>query len=267
MNLYGIFGDPVAHSLSPVMHNAAFGHLGLAARYDAYRAATATEFRRIFVERGLAGASVTIPLKEEVMTVLDDIEADAQAIGAVNTVKAEGGRLRGFNTDWLGIVLSLKEVTDIEGKTVAVVGAGGTARAALYGLMRHGGRPVVINRSRHRGESLAAAFDCPFRPLDEIGEVKADILIHTTPVGMHPHRDLSLLDRRTLRRFAWVMDVIYRPPVTTLLMEAASGGCGIISGVTMFVLQGAAQLRIWTGHQPPFEIMAQTVMQQLQEGG
>lgn len=266
MILFGLFGDPVAHSLSPAMHNAAFQHLKVAALYESYRVATAEEFLRIFRTRGLTGASITIPLKEAVMEVLDDLEPEARAVGAVNTVKAERGGLRGFNTDWIGVTVTLEEMTAIKGKRVVILGAGGTARAAIYAVIREGGVPVVINRGRRKGESLAATFGCDFRPWEEMEKVEGDILIHTTPVGMHPHGDHCPVGREILRRFSWVMDVIYNPPVTALLREAAAVGCRVMGGVSMFVIQGAEQFRIWTGLEPPVAVMKETVVGSLQKG-
>ncbi len=139
----------------------------------------------------IRGASVTIPFKIAVMEYLDDIDEDALKIGAVNTIINDNGRLKGCNTDWLGLILTLKEAMTIRNKTFVIIGAGGTARAAAYGIIKEGGFPIIANRTPEKGKILSGKFDCPFYPLSEIGKIKADCLINTTPVGMYPHKDKS----------------------------------------------------------------------------
>ena len=259
MRHYAVFGNPVAHSLSPLMHNAAFGALGIRASYESHRVDNLELSVRMIRERPLAGVSVTLPVKGAIMDFLDDLDEDARAIGAVNTVVNEGGRLTGMNTDHRGLTAAMKEHFPLEGKTVAVLGAGGVARAAVHGVQREGGIPVILSRNRDRGLSLAKWFRCEAQPLSALGSLEAEALIHATPVGMSPAVDETIVDRRRLSRFRWVVETIYTPLETRLLREARQAGCGVVTGLSMFVRQGAEQLRIWTGLEPPLELMTRVV--------
>ncbi|MCG6533738.1 MAG: shikimate dehydrogenase, partial [Syntrophales bacterium LBB04] len=160
---------------------------------------------------------------------------------------------------WLGIVMTLREAMEVRGKTLAVLGAGGTAQAAIFGIMREGGLPLVVNRTEDKGRKLAQTWGCPFQPLAHIGEIKAECLINTTPVGMFPHVHASPLPQGVLSNFRWVMDVIYNPLQTRLMGNAETAGCGILSGLDMFVNQGAEQIKLWTGKEPPREVMRSVV--------
>ncbi len=264
---FALFGNPVAQSLSPLMHGAAFAKMGLAAAYTAYRVTDAAQIVRTIREKGIRGASVTIPFKETVMALLDEVDANAAAIGAVNTIVLHDGRLRGYNTDSPGLVRDLEEWIGISGKTFVVLGAGGAARAALFSLLQAGGTPVVVNRTPERAEALAGRFGCRWVPITEIGRLQADCLINTTPVGMFPETDRTPLPKRELARFPRVMDMIYNPVKTRLLREAGAAGCIVRSGVGMFVHQGAEQFRLWTGMEPPRERMRQAVLERLGENG
>jgi shikimate dehydrogenase len=202
---------------------------------------------------------VTLPVKGAIMGFLDEVDEDASAIGAVNTIINEGGRLRGSNTDWTGLVTAMKEHFPLGGKTIAVMGAGGVARAAVYGILREGGIPVILSRNLDRGESLARWFACAAQPLARMGAVNAEVLINATPVGMSPNVEETLVDQRYLPRFQWVVETIYNPLETRLLREAEAAGCGVITGLSMFVRQGAEQIRLWTGLEPPVELMTRVV--------
>jgi len=263
--LLALLGHPVGHSLSPLMHSAALKVLHLAGRYEAWDVSDLGEAVGRLRREGFRGASVTIPFKREVMAFLDDLDEQARSIGAVNTLIRQGNRFLGTNTDWEGLVRALRRVTEIKGKPVVVIGAGGTARAALYGLLREGGNPVVVNRTEAHGRQLAAEFGCPFYPLAAIGELEGEVLINTTPLGMTPNTDASPVPAAVLRRFRLVADVIYNPLRTRLLREAQLAGCAVLSGVEMFVEQGAAQFRLWTGQEPPVDIMGQVVREELEK--
>jgi len=256
---YALFGNPVGHSLSPLMINAAFGAMGVRARYEPHCVENLELAVRMIREKPLDGVSVTLPVKGAVMAFLDEVDEHARAIGAVNTIKNEGGRLLGSNTDWTGLTAAMRDHFSPEGKTIAVLGAGGAARAAVYGILREGGIPIVFNRSRDRAESLARWFGCDAQPLAKLGAVEAEALINATPVGMRPLADETPVDQRHLARFRWVMDTIYNPLETRLLREAKAAGCAVISGLGMFVRQGAEQIRIWTGLEPPVELMTRVV--------
>jgi shikimate dehydrogenase len=224
LNHYALFGNPVGHSLSPLMLNAAFGAMGIRARYEAHCVENLELSIRMIREKPLAGVSVTLPVKGAVMAFLDEVDEDARAIGAVNTITNEGGRLQGSNTDWTGLTAAMQEHFPLEGKTVAVLGAGGAARAAVYGILREGGIPIVFNRSRDRAESLARWFGCGTEPLAHLGKVEAEVLINATPVGMRPLTDETPVDRLHLSRFRWVVETIYNPLETRLLREARRPG-------------------------------------------
>jgi shikimate dehydrogenase len=254
---YILLGNPVRQSLSPLMHNAALKEMGIEENYSAfcvYDLGLALQGMRAM---NIRGASVTIPFKVEVMEYLDDIDDDALIIGAVNTIINENGRLTGCNTDWLGLILTLKKAMPIKGKTFAIIGAGGTARAAAYGF------PIIANRTPEKGKILSGKLNCPFYSLAEIGKIKADCLINTTPVGMYSHKDKSPVKASALGGYKYVMDVIYNPLKTKLLTDAKKQGCHIFLGLDMFVNQGAQQLRLWTGIEPPRALMKKVILERL----
>jgi len=262
--IFALYGNPVGHSLSPPMHNAAYKKMGINATYCSYCVEDLAEAITRIREHPLGGVSVTIPFKTAVIPYLDEVQDDARTIGAVNTIlHHDKGRLRGYNTDWTGVVLGLEESLDIRDKTFAILGAGGAARAAAYGILRRGGSPLIVNRTTARGEEMAQEFGCPFYPLSEIGAIRADCLINTTPVGMAPEKGASPIVTGILANFQWVMDCIYNPLKTQLLQDAEVAGCTPINGVGMFVHQGAEQIKIWTGKEPPREFMRQVVLEEL----
>ena len=163
----------------------------------------------------------------------------------------------------MGLTQALKKKTGIAGKTFVVIGAGGTARAAVYGIKKEGGLPVVVNRSVERGKELASAFECPFYPLESLPGIKAEGLVNTTPVGMYPGLEKSPVKRELLANYRVVMDVIYNPFYTKLLRDAEAMGTDIVSGADMFIHQGALQLKLWTGREAPLELMRKTVYERL----
>ncbi|MFH1079907.1 MAG: shikimate dehydrogenase [Pseudomonadota bacterium] len=261
--IFALFGNPVAQSLSPLMHNAALKAMGVSGCYVPLCIRHLPGAVQGLRGMDIRGASVTIPFKSEIMAYLDNLDAEALKIGAVNTIINDNGRLTGCNTDWCGLVQSLKEQLDIEGKTVVILGAGGTARAALYGVIKEKGHPVIVNRTERKARELAREWDCPYESLENIGEIKADILINTTPAGMFPHGDDTPVDGRALKRFSGVVDVIYNPLKTKLLKDAETAGCRTLSGLNMFIYQGAQQIRLWTGQEPPRALMRKVVLEHL----
>ncbi len=257
--VYGVIGDPVAHSLGPVMHNRAFALTGHPGVYAPFRVtdvkAAVTGIRAL----NIAGVSVTIPHKVSIIKHLDAIDETAENIGAVNTIVNTDGRLTGYNSDSQGAVKALSEHTAIRGRRILVIGAGGAARAVSYGLIQQGGRVCIVNRSIEKGEMLARFLGADFCPLDQARALPADILINTTPVGMHPHVDDMPVFENMLHPGMVVMDIVYHPLQTRLLQAAASVGCRIVDGVAMFVYQGAIQFERWTGRAAPVEEMKQAV--------
>jgi len=266
IQIFGLFGNPVKQSLSPLMHDAALRVMKREGRYLPFCVHDLASAVNGIRGMGIRGISVTIPFKVSIMEHLDEVDEDAVAIGAVNTVVNQNGRLMGFNTDWIGLVQSLKEAMDINGKVFAILGAGGTARAAVFGIRREGGIPIIINRSLERGKAMAQELGCSFYLLDEINRVTADCLINTTPVGMMPDFEKSPVNKKNLGKYRCVMDVIYNPLKTKLIEDAEDAGCIAIGGIDMFVHQGAEQIKLWTGQEPPRECMKQVVMERLLYG-
>ena len=261
--IYAVFGDPIGHSLSPVMHNSALAQAGLDGCYLAFRvkdiAAAVSGIRGL----GIRGASITIPHKISVMKYLDQVDSLAADIGAVNTVVNRRGILHGFNSDSAGAIKALTEKTDIDGKDVAVVGAGGAARAVGFGIMQEGGRLTVINRTREKGERLASDLDCEFKPLSEIKQLPFHIIVNATSAGMTPHDDSVPVNTDLLENGTVVMDMVYNPLKTRFLAEAEKIGCTTVDGVAMFVNQGAIQFELWTGEKAPVEVMRKVVLDDL----
>jgi shikimate dehydrogenase len=263
ITLYGLFGNPVGHSLSPVMHNAAYQAMGLPAKYLTFQVLNAAEALRRIRDMEIHGASVTMPFKTAMMAHLDGADEDSRVIGAVNTLRVQEGKILGTNTDWIGFNRSLKQHLDMKGKTFAILGSSGAARAAVFGIRKEGGNPLVLYRNPVTGNALARDFDCPCRPLSDLGHTKAHCLINATPVGMAPDAGSTLARKGDLARFEWVMDLVYNPLETVLLKEARAAGCGVIPGLPMLVFQGAEQIRIWTGREPPVELMNKAAEEEL----
>ena len=265
--LYGIIGNPVSHSLSPVMHNRAFKALGLNGVYVPMQVREMNET----VVQGLAalgfiGISVTVPHKETVMDFLDEIDPVARKIGAVNTllfrVHPETGVVvsRGFNTDWLGSNLALSEKIALPGSRVLILGAGGASRAVGFGLVEAGAEVMISNRSEDRGSELAEWLGCRFCSRNQLAGIQADALVNTTSVGMAPKADALPIDPDLLGNFSVVMDIVYAPLKTALLKQAAASGCRTIDGLAMLLYQGAVQFKIWTGRQAPQKLMRESLL-------
>jgi shikimate dehydrogenase len=263
---FALFGNPVRHSLSPLMHNEAYTNMEVNARYVPLCVENPEEVIQKIRKYTIRGASITIPFKAAVLSYLDHVDDDALAIGAVNTILCnDTGGLTGYNTDWIGLVSALEESLVISHKSFVILGAGGAARAAVFGIQQRGGSPLIVNRTEERGQEMAREFGCPCYPLSEIDNIRADCLINTTPVGMAPEGDTSPVEKKVLANFRWVMDCIYNPLQTQLLKDADEAGCTTLDGVGMFVYQGAEQIKIWTGMEPPREYMKQIVLERLRE--
>lgn len=265
--LFGIIGNPVEHSLSPAMHNAAFAELGMNGVYIPMRPTDLAEGFRGLRSLGFIGVSVTVPFKVAIMEFLDAIDPVARNIGAVNTLLFERDgdhcRCTGFNTDWLGSNQALGEELQLAGSTVLVLGAGGAARAVGFGLIEAGAKVLIANRTEAKGRALASQLRCPFVPADQLTELRADALINTTSVGMAPHVDALPIRAELLPRFAVVMDIVYAPLTTRLLREAAACGCRTVDGLQMLQYQGAAQFSLWTGREAPHRVMRQALVNEL----
>ncbi len=262
-SLYCVLGNPVSHSLSPVMHNAGFSRTGYNGAYLAFNVDDITSAVTGIRALGIKGASVTIPHKVSVMAYLDKIDDQALKIGAVNTVVNKDGRLSGYNTDCLGAVNALREKTDIKNKEIIMIGAGGAARAIGFGILAEGGKLTILNILEDEGKNLAKDLDVEYYHLSEINRFGCEILINSTPVGMTPDVDNMPVEKDFLKKDMVVMDIVYNPLKTRLLKEAENLGCITVDGVSMFVYQGVAQFEMWTGKKAPVDLMRRVVLDTL----
>jgi len=268
--IIGVIGHPIKHSFSPLMHNISFELSGLNYLYLPFDVLPSflKDALKGMVALGIKGFNVTIPLKEKVLPLLKDVSEEANIIGAVNTIVNEEGTLKGYNTDVFGVVESLLPYKDaIAGSKVSVIGAGGAARSVIYALIRYFnvGEISIINRTEQIAESMKEYFSAkmlfdniksyPLAPPDLI-EVFRDsqLIINTTSMGMHPNVDDSATTiKESFMKGQIVFDVVYNPIKTKLLMLAESQGATIITGLRMFIEQGAKAYELWTGEQMPKE--------------
>ncbi len=253
--LYCLIGNPVAKSLSPILHNAAFRALGINAVYLAFCVSDPAAAVQGIRSLPIHGVSITIPHKTAILTYVDDLTPLAQAMGAVNTLYWQEERLVGANTDGLGAVLALKEKTELYGRRCLVLGAGGAARSIALALKTEGCHVVLTNRTEKKGRGLAEEIAVDWVPFGEVIRDKADILIQATSVGMYPDVEESLVPRQSLASFPIVMDIVYKPLETRLLREARQEGCLAMDGLNMLIYQAAAQFRLWTGKEAPISVM------------
>ena len=263
--LFGLIGHPAAHSLGPAMHNAAFRALNLNAVYLAFDTRDPAGCLAGMRAMGIQGLSVTMPHKSAILPLLDRVDSAAARIGAVNTVVNDGGRLVGLNTDAPGLLEAIREQVEPQGRGALVAGAGGVARAAAVALTEAGARVTITNRTARRGKALARELGCAFVPRSEARLHEADILVQATSVGMEGGPPGLPLPLEALRRGTVVVETVYRPVRTPFLREARKRGCPIIEGREMFVRQGARQLRLWTGMEPPLDVMRKAVEARIEE--
>ncbi len=256
--LLGVLGSPVGHSLSPRMHNAALSARDLDYRYLPFEATSVAEFLPLISELRIAGLSVTLPHKESIVAHLDVVDPVARAVGAVNTVVKTWNRLEGFNTDVEAALDPLRGLMTLDGAKVALLGAGGAARALVYGLVRAGARVTVFNRTAARARALAREFGARHLPWTRLRGHRCDVLINSTSVGMAPAADRSPVHGGWVKT-ARVYDIVYNPPETLLLRRARDRGAAVIGGVDMFVAQGAAQFGLFTGEDAPVDVMRRAV--------
>lgn len=277
--IFAIMGDPVEHSLSPTMHNAAFRELGLNYLYVAFRVSSSSLRNGVESIRALniKGVNITIPHKIAVLNYLDELDEFAKMIGAVNTIKNECGRLRGFNTDGKGAIRALKEkVKDIRDASVLLLGAGGAARSIAFSLAKSGAELSISNRTFSKAEDLADSIEKKIKtrvkriPLkqEKLKKVIAetDILINATSVGMYPKEDETLVNSDMMHSDLVVKDIVYKPVKTRLLREAEKAKADTIDGLSMLVHQGAESFEIWTGQSAPIEVMRKATKEALESG-
>lgn len=277
MKIYAVLGDPIGHSMSPVMHNAAFRALEMPDRYHAFRVRQQDLRDAIYGAKalGFGGLNLTIPLKEEALKYVDP-DPIAARIGAVNTIDFADG-IQGYNTDGIGAMRALEDVgVGVAGKNILIIGAGGASRAIAFQFAYSGGEITIANRTEERADKLARDLRTGLEELDRSSHVRsigldrvaseiadADILINATSIGMHPDVDASPVSPDLLRPELVVFDIVYNPLHTRLLSEAEQRGAIAIGGVRMLVHQGAEAFRIWTGREPPVDVMLEAVVQEL----
>jgi len=266
--IYGVLGHPVEHSLSPAMHNAAYKALGIDAEYVRFDIPPddPEDLANFCYETDLnhvAGFSVTMPYKEAVMDYMDSIDVLAQAISSVNTVKNHESNREGYNTDAMGAIKALQEKTDIKGKKALVLGAGGAARAIIFSLKSAGADVAIFNRTPEKAEALAEKFGVETIGFRDIKEAAFDIIVNSTPIGMFPHIEQSLLTAEQIRKGAVVMDIITHPRETQLLKEAKKAGAETVSGERMLLHQAVGQFEIWFKKPAPFETMEKALYEEL----
>lgn len=260
---FGLIGNPVTHSLSPLMHNQAFKDLGYNGIYLAFRVLDVAAAVKGIRALNFRGVSVTLPHKAAVMPYLDALDEAAAKIGAVNTIVNHNSKLVGYNTDCSGALAALKTKTTIQGKSIAIIGAGGAARAIGFGLVSEGACVTILNRSKPAGECLAADLNTQFLRLEEWQPNRFEVVINATSVGMHPKTDAIPVPEASLSKEILVMDIVYNPLKTRLLKAAEAQGCETINGVLMFVFQAAQQLELWTGLKAPTDRMQRSVIKAL----
>jgi shikimate dehydrogenase len=259
----GLVGSPVSHSLSPRIHNSAFAALGLDAVYIPFDVADVSDFiirltrpsTREF-SWSLRGLSVTAPHKTTVMPCLDWIEKTAREIGAVNTVVIEGDELRGYNTDAAAAIKPLEGLLNLRGARVAVIGAGGAARALLWSLREAGARTTVFARDVERARAAARNFGAETARIEGASFDGFDLVVNATPLGTRGEReDETAATASQLRGARVAYDLVYNPRETRFLREASAAGCTTVGGLAMLVAQAAAQFKLWTGTDAPLEVM------------
>lgn len=275
-NIVGLIGHPVEHSFSPQMHNRAFECLNMDYAYVTFDVEVDNLKTAIKGAKSLniKGLNVTIPHKVEVKKYLDDLDEIAELIGAVNTIDLE--RMKGYNTDGIGAVRAIDEVSTIKDKNVVIAGAGGASRAISFYIAKYGAESLtILNRNTLKAENLA----CDVRNSKLIENVQsgdvsfcekhlenADILINTTPLGMSPHNiDESIVCAEDMHSDLVVFDAVYNPNETKLLKEAKKAGCKIVYGIKMLLYQGAESFKIWTGRDAPVGEMEKALRKTLEQ--
>ncbi|MDR3792624.1 MAG: shikimate dehydrogenase [Terracidiphilus sp.] len=257
--IFGVAGNPIGHSLSPLMHNTAFRKEGVNAIMLPLRVKSAGDLLALIRQLPLAGCAVTMPLKQEVLPHLANMDPLTQRIGACNTLRTGAdGKLYGFNTDVAGVVRPLERRIQLKGARIAVLGAGGAARAAVFGLVEQGAEVFIVNRTHETAQVLARQAKAKALKRELMKKQHFDAIVNTTPCGMKGVKEQLPLEENELNA-SLVFDMVYNPLETPLLRLAASRGIAIVSGTEMFVQQGARQFEIWTGKPAPIAEMTRVV--------
>ncbi|MCJ7740469.1 shikimate dehydrogenase [Candidatus Microgenomates bacterium] len=259
--IIGFLGSTYKTSKMYTLYNRAFDKLGLNFVYIPFVVKNLKKAVEGIRNLGIAGVGVTIPFKIEIVKYLDELDDNAKRIGAVNVVINNNGKLTGSNTDGLGGIKALKEITDLRNKKVLLLGAGGAARALAFALKDEGAKLTIINRTVEEAENLAKAVGCRFCGLDKISKEisTADILINSTSVGMNPNDNQSLVEKTLLKPNLIIMDLVTHPKETKLIKEAREKGCRIVYGERMLLWQAVLKFKLFTGIEAPVEIMEESL--------
>jgi len=264
-----VIGDPVHHSLSPLIHNAGYREVGLASLFHFTSLQVRSEaledtISSLRTER-VCGIAVTLPHKVEVMEYLDSVDEKAQALGAVNSIIQREGKLHGRNSDWLGVQGALAPAGAMTGRRALVLGAGGAARSAVFALREMGARVTIANRSVRKGEELALEFGCDFSPLGSSRPFhQAEVIIQATSLGLIGNQEFAV-QAEWFSPEQVVMETIYTPLETTFLRVARSAGAKVIRGMAMFVEQAFHQFEWFTGHTAPRDAFQRALNAHFQE--
>lgn len=274
----GVIGDPIEHTMSPAMHNAAFEEMGMDYRYVPFRVRKEELGKAIDGMRALnlRGLNVTIPHKVAIIPFLDKLDIMAERVDAVNTVVNDDGVLTGYNTDAAGFLQALSERgVEPEGKNVVILGAGGASRAISFILAERGANLVILNRrleldwAEELARRISQTFDGEVRALElsekhlSLALEGAEVLVNATSVGMNPEAEATPVPARLLKPGLAVFDIVYNPIQTRLLREADEAGARTISGIDMLVWQGALSFEKWTGRKAPVSLMKRKAIQAL----
>jgi len=261
--VYGVVGDPISHSLSPVMMNAAFRRETVNAVYLALHAKSLKDLLACVNDIPIRGLSITMPYKQEILSELENTDPLTRQIGACNTVvRAADGKLYGFNTDVAGIIVPLEQRMSLAGVRVLIVGAGGVARAAAFGLKSKGAEVFLTNRTAEKGQTLARQAKVKYMKRPEVAKQQFDVMINATPVGMGNTKQSPLEEKELNTKY--VFDLVYSPAETRLVKMARAKNIQVIPGLEMFVQQGARQFEIWTGKPSPVAEIAYVVTKALE---
>jgi 3-dehydroquinate dehydratase/shikimate dehydrogenase len=259
--VYGVIGNPVAHSKSPALFNDVFKHLGMNARYVKIKVDDPASLRDLVEAMELRGLSVTLPHKQAALAAVDEADEIARGIGAANTVTAREGRLLGANTDLPAAMEALQDAAvkkwshGIYGMRALVLGAGGVSRAIAWGLKREAARVVIANRTFERGKALAEELGVDFVRWESLVHSRAQIVVNGTSVGMTPNPEESPVDPSFFKKDMIAMDTVYTPRNTKFLRDARAAGATTIDGVEMFLRQANLQFKLWMGRPIPTEIL------------
>jgi 3-dehydroquinate dehydratase/shikimate dehydrogenase len=261
--VYGVVGDPLSHSLSPVMMNAAFRRETVNAVYLALHAKSLKDVLACVHDIPIRGLSVTMPYKQEILSALENSDALTKQIGACNTVvRGADRKLYGFNTDVAGIIIPLEQRLNLNGARILIVGAGGAARAAAFGLTAKGAQVFLTNRTPEKAQALARQAKAKYVKRADVAKQEFDVIINATPVGMNGNKQSPLDEKELNTKF--VFDLVYTPAETKLISLARAKGIQVIPGLEMFVQQGARQFEIWAGKPAPIAEMGYVVSKALQ---